>query len=109
MYLYAYMIICAEGVTKIDSLKLLIMIITTGRGLREPASTTTSAPLGLAMVLAQFHPPQPVFRASAPPWPVAPAHLLQNSCASDHVYSCLRWLPLPLSQPSCPWPLSQPS
>lgn len=44
------MTICAEGVTKTDS---LLIMITTGRGLREPAYNIRAA-----MVLVQFHPPQ---------------------------------------------------
>ena len=50
------------------------------------SSTTTSAPLGLSIVLAQFHPPQPALRSSAQLWPLALAHLLlPDSCAFDHV------------------------
>ena len=77
------------------------------------ASATTSAPLGLSIVLVEFHPQpvfrtstplvplvlahlllarlsQPVFRLSAPPWPLALAHspLTQHFSASDHVFSC---------------------
>ena len=48
--------------------------------------STTSATLGLSMVRAQCHLPQPALRSSAQLWPLALAHLLLSDfCTFDHV------------------------